>query len=108
MNSNSEISTSSVNKEPDHCESTAAAVIQRFPHLPARFTLHPLALKRIHDLTHAKQDRTDNKKHAEAESVLFRLDQLDKALGKVLSEEGLLFEGAAVTGKDILAELTKD
>jgi hypothetical protein len=88
------------------CETTAE-IVARFPHLPARFTLHPLSLKRIHDLILAKHGQ-DRVKHAEAEAILFQLDVLDRALGKVLNEEGLLFGGSSVTGSNILEELTKD
>lgn len=89
-----------------HCLDTSE-IVARFPHLPARFTTSPLALKRINELFRAKHGH-DSNQHAEAEAVLFQLDQLDKALGKVLVEEGLLFRGGSVSGEAILAELTKD
>ena len=88
-----------------HCLDTSE-VVARFPHLPARFTTSPLALLRLNELFLAKHGH--GHEHAEAEAVLFQLDQLDKALGKVLVEEGLLFRGGSVSGEAMLAELTKD
>ena len=46
--------------------------------------------------------------HAEAAAVIHHLKTLDKQIADVLDAEGLLFDGAAVKGRDILARLSAE
>jgi hypothetical protein len=92
----------------EEAASTKRAVLTAFPHLPSFFTQDSSVLHKLHTIMVDRAQHVDKQARAEANAAFHALSSLDTSLGRVLEEEGLLFDGASVSGRALLAKFAQD
>ena len=72
------------------------------------FTQDASVLHKLHTIMVDRAQHVDKQARAEANAAFHALSSLDTSLGRVLEEEGLLFDGASVSGSALLAKFAQD